>query len=338
MSRRMPGAAPVERVVASGKRASVQLGARLPTLLVGLLAVAACSEPDEGRMVGTLERDRIELAVESNEPIVAIEVEDGQPVTAGTVILRQAPARLQGRLDQARAQRDQAAARLAELRRGPRPEDIERARAELAAVEAERRNAKANLDREQELFDRGLGQEQDLDLRRTRFEDAVARERASRQALERLLNGTTVEELDQAEAALEALEATVTLAALDLERATVTAPVDGLLDRVWFEVGERPAPGAAVAVILDASRPYARLYVPEHRRADIRPGTRLRVAVDGVPEPLEGTVRWVSADASFTPYFALTEHDRSRLAYLAEVELPGARELPSGVPLEAWLP
>jgi len=53
---------------------------------------------------------------------------------------------------------------------------------------------------------------------------------------------------------------------------------------------------------------------------------------------MTGTVRWVSADASFTPYFALTEHDRSRLSYLAEVDLPGASHLPSGVPLQVDFP
>jgi HlyD family secretion protein len=53
---------------------------------------------------------------------------------------------------------------------------------------------------------------------------------------------------------------------------------------------------------------------------------------------MTGTVRWVSADASFTPYFALTEHDRSKLSYLAEVDLPEASSLPSGVPLEVDFP
>lgn len=309
----------------------------LATLLMALF-LTACSDEESGRMVGTLERDRVELTVETSEPIAAIEIEDGVMVSTGDVILRQAPERLQGRLEQARGQRDQAAGRLAELRRGPRPEDIAQARAELEGSLANTRNARANLEREQEVFDRGLGQAQDLDLRQTLYDDAVAREQGNRQALERLLNGTTIEELQQAEAGLEALEAAVRLAALDLERSVLTAPVDGLLDRVWFQLGERPAPGTAVAVILDASRAYARIYVPAAQRAAIQPGSQLRVAVDGVAEPLDGVVRWVSADASFTPYFALTEHDRSRLAYLAEVDIPAASELPSGLPLEAWLP
>ncbi len=49
-----------------------------------------------------------------------------------------------------------------------------------------------------------------------------------------------------------------------------------------------------------------------------------QVRIDGSGKVFTGTVRWVSADASFTPYFALTEHDRSRLSYLAEVDVPDA--------------
>ncbi len=307
-------------------------------LLAAALGAAACQPAVDPVIVGTLERDRIELTLEHAEPIIDIPAVDGESVRAGDILLRLDPARFEGRLAQVRGERDQAAARLAELRRGPRSEDIEQARANLAASESRTRNARANLEREQELFDRGLGQAQDRDLRQTLFEDAVASERASRQALERLLNGTTVEELDQAEAALAALEAAVTLAELDLERLTLRAPVDGLLDRVWFQLGERPTPGVTVAVLLDASRPYARVYVPADQRTRFTPGASVRVRVDGVAEPLTGTVRWVSADASFTPYFALTEHDRSRLAYLAEIDLPGASELPSGVPLEVAPP
>jgi HlyD family secretion protein len=43
----------------------------------------------------------------------------------------------------------------------------------------------------------------------------------------------------------------------------------------------------------------------------------------------------ISSEAVFTPYYSLTERDRSRLAYLAEVELTdiGEQQLPSGMPV-----
>ena len=308
-------------------RTLVAMAALLPLLL-------GCQKDETTYMVGTLERDRIDLVVESNEPITRIAVADGARVNPGDVILEQDPARAQARLDQVSAQRDQAAARLAELRRGPRPELINEARARLDAARVSETNSLTRLRRTQELFDRELASESELDNDRTLYESAAAEARVQEDSLERLLNGTTVEELDQAEAAVQTSEAQVRQAELDLQRTQVRAPVSGVVDKVLFRLGERPAPGTTIAVILDDARTYARVYVPEHLRSRVTPGTQLAVSIDGQASAMEGRVRWVSADATFTPYFALTEHDRSRLSYLAEVDVPDAAELPSGVPLQ----
>lgn len=301
--------------------------------LLGPLALGACSRAGEGQLVGTLERDRIEIKVESSEPIVSREVRDGQEVAAGDLLLRQDPARSQARLDQAAAQHAQIAARLAELQRGPRQEAIRETRARLAAAQAETVYARAEFDRARAVFDRGLSSEGALDQAETRWKSAVAGEHAIHESLQAQLEGTTAEELDQAEAALAAAEAQLAQARLDLERTLLRAPVDGIVDKLLFQVGERPPAGTTVAVLLDRSRVFARFYVPEALRARIVPGRELSVVIDGVADEFVGTVRWVSADASFTPYFALTEHDRSRLSYLAELDLPEAADLPSGVPL-----
>jgi HlyD family secretion protein len=310
-------------------------------MLVTLLATglaAGCDSGEESVMVGTLERDRIELKAESNEPIVRITVEDGETVEAARTVLEQDPARHQARLDQVLAQRDQVAARLAELRRGPREEAIREAQARLAASEVLTVNAAADLERAREIFERGLSNQSALDDARTAWEAASARALGDREALSALLHGTTIEELQQAQAALNAAEAVVQQAQIDLARLHITTPLAGVIDKVLYEIGERPAPGSTMAILLDTSRNYARIYVPEHLKARVIPGARLDVSVDGVDRTLRGTVRWVSSDASFTPYFALTEHDRSRLSYLAEVDLEGAGHLPSGLPLQARVP
>ena len=54
----------------------------------------------------------------------------------------------------------------------------------------------------------------------------------------------------------------------------------------------------------------------------------------------QALVRFLSAQAAFTPYYALTQRDRSRLSYLMEVTLtePAAKELPTGVPVEVRTP
>ena len=307
-------------------------------ILALFLSLAACDRSETTYMVGTLERDRIELRVESSEPIVSIHVQDGQAVSAGEPVLAQDTSRAEARLAGVEGQRDQAAARLAELVRGPREESIREARANLDAARATRVNAASNLDRTRDIYERGLSSEGRLEAEETRLKTAIAQEKAASEALDRLLHGTTVEELRQAEANLLAAEAQVQSAQLDLGRTRIAAPVDGVVDKVLYQVGERPAPGTTVAVLLDSSRTFARVYVPADLRSRMQPGARIDVRVDGLDGLQQGTVRWVSSDASFTPYFALTEHDRSRLSYLAEIDLPGASHLPPGVPLEADFP
>lgn len=306
--------------------------------VAALMSAAACTTEDPDLMVGTLERDRIELKAESSEPILVIHVADGQTVQPGELILEQDDRRHQARLDRAAALHGQAAARLAELQRGPRQEAIREAQARLSASEALARDALADFERARDIFERGLSSAADRDNARAQWEANSARAQADREALAALLQGTTVEELQQAQAALDAAEASVREAALSLERLRITAPTGGRVDKVLFEAGERPPPGATLAVLLDGSRSYARIYVPEHLKARVGPGTRLEIRIDGVDEVYPGTVSWVSSDAGFTPYFALTEHDRSRLSYLAEVDIEGVGGLPGGLPLEVRLP
>jgi HlyD family secretion protein len=303
-----------------------------PTLLC--LALLGCGEPQVDLLVGTLERDRIELLVESNEPIVARQAQDGQKVKAGDLILQQDTSRLSARLGQLRAARDQAAARLAELERGPRAEAILEMEANLKAAQARTLTALSDYKRAREMFDRKLSSQAILDHAEGSWKASAAEERAINEELTALLNGTTAEELQQARAALQAADAQVASAQIDIDRSEIRAPVDGRMDKLLYQVGERPAAGTTVAVIMADTRVYARVYVPETLRAHVVPGQQLNVQLDGVGQAITGVVRWVSADASFTPYFALTEYDRSRLSYLAEIDLPPrADQFPSGLPL-----
>jgi len=307
-------------------------------LLPLLFTLVACDREEATYMVGTLERDRIDVVVESNEPIITIQARDGQEVEAGDPILEQDPERAAARLAQQVGLRNQAAARLAELQRGPREESIREARAKLEASRAREVNTLAIYKRTQEVFDQGLSSDLRRDTDETNHKTAVAQVKADSEALDRFLHGTTIEELDQASAAVEAAEAQVRQAQLDLDRTQIFAPVSGVVDKVLYRIGERPAPGTTIAIILDSSRTYARVYVPEHLRTRVIPGASIDVLVDGIDDAFAGRVRWVSSDATFTPYFALTEHDRSRLSFLAEIDIPEAADLPTGVPLQADFP
>ncbi|MEZ5540581.1 MAG: HlyD family efflux transporter periplasmic adaptor subunit [Pseudomonadota bacterium] len=307
----------------------------LPALAL-LLAASGCRDNGEFAVVGTLEWDRIELTAEAAEPIERIEVREGERVTAGQVILRQDTRRLQAQTDQADALLAQQEARLAELRRGPRTELITQARAQLEGAEGTLASARHELDRVRPLVDKNLLSPQDLDRARAAHDSALAARDAAKAVLAERVHGTTAEELDQARAARDAAAAAARALRVSLERLTVQAPADGLIDDLPLEPGERPQAGAVVAVLLAGKAPYARVYLPEPLRAEVHMGSAATVQVDGIDQAFRGRVRRISADPAFTPYYSLTAHDRSRLSYLTEVELEdaAAHGLPAGIPLQ----
>ena len=158
-------------------------------------------------------------------------------------------------------------------------------------------------------------------------------------ALDELLEGTRSETIDQARAMHAAAVANVEDLQVALARTTVRAPVGGVIEAVPFKTGERPPLGATVIVMLASGRTYARVHVSEPLRAQLKVGDPAEIWLDGRAAAVPGSLRWISADAAFTPYFALNQHDRSRLSYLAEIDVAdNAAILPVGIPVEVSFP
>jgi len=308
--------------------------------IVATLVVCACEpQGNHRRLVGQMESDRIEITAEVSEPIVERAVVEGQAVVAGQLLLRQDTTRIEARIAAATAGRDQAQARLDELVRGPRQEQITAARANVDGARRELDYRETELKRADDLLARNLAAPELRDRARIARDNARASLESLEAKLAELLSGTTVEELRQAEAQLQGLEAQLSSLEIDRQRHSSLAPVAGVVDSLLFEPGERPAVGQPVAILLSGQQPYARIYVPEALRASVTPGAEVVVHVDGWQGALSGVVRWVSSEAAFTPYFALTEDDRGRLSYAAKVDIRGAtRRVPDGVPVEVELP
>ena len=307
------------------------VAAILPALLI-----AACDEAENPyRVVGELTSDRVEITAESNEPIELMAVAEGESVEQGQVLFRQNADRAAARLAEAEAALHEAEARLSELVRGPRAEQIEAARANASGAVREVEFRRAEHERIRMLRDQGLASPDLLDRAQAALDAADANLSLRRAQLEEMLAGTTVEELEQAEQAVNRARARVDAARVDVSRLSVLAPIDGEVDSRLFELGERPQPGQPVLVLLPGEQPHARVYVPENLRVLIRPGTEARIYVDGIDEPVAGRTRWVASEAAFTPYYALTERDRGRLSFVAKVDIVGTRNrLPDGIPVE----
>lgn len=310
---------------------------QLAVLLIAALAITGCSDSTESLVaLGTLERDRLELPAEANEPIIEVMVHEGESVAASQPLLQLDRANAGERRAALQAQVGVARHRLTELVHGPRSEEVLEARARLEAAQSQLETEASEYNRVKELVERKLTSQSSLDRQRAVRDRAESSMRETRAQLAVLLKGTRIEELDQARETLRQVEAELAQFDISAGRLLVRAPRAGIIEALPFKLGERPPAGATVVVMLADGAPYARVYVPEPLRVTVKSGTRAQVHVDGVEEGFAGEVRYISAQAAFTPYFALTQKDRRHLSYLAEVTLtePRATELPAGVPVE----
>jgi len=307
-------------------------------LLIGILA-GGCLQQNDHLALGLLARDRVVLTATSSELILEQPIREGSAIRKGDLLVQIDDSLQQALVAQAEAEVKNAAAKLEELKNGAREEEISEARARVKGDEALLKQADLTLKRTRTLKEKSALSVSDLD-------DAIAR-RASqnaslliaREQLRLLINGTRPEELKQAEAQLQAAEAHLQQQRTRLKEYRVIATRDGWLDSLPWNVGERVFVGSPVAITLASNSPFARVYIPEPFRARIKEGDTLTVRIDGVEEKWQGSVRWIAKDATFTPYYALNAEERSRLMYLAEVQLPdAAADLPSGLPVQVELP
>lgn len=308
-------------------------------LLIALsLVVAACGDGEPDYAVGTVERHRINVVADSNEPIESLHAAEGDAVSTGALLARQNSEKLNFALDQARAEVAVASARLEEAETGPRAQEIAAARARVAAAESVYETLQTELRRQEALLSRELASQSVVDRLQGQFQEAEAKRDEARATLDELLEGTRSEELDQARATYAARRAELSRLEIDRERANLRAPVDGVVETIVFRVGERPNAGQTVVAVLSSERLFARVHIPEPLRTRIHIGDTATLHIDGHDGDYRGTVRWISSAAAFTPYYALTQQDRSRLAYLAEIDLTGDVDLPAGIPVEARFP
>lgn len=307
--------------------------------LFALFVLSGCARKQEdASLLGTLEWDRIAVPAEVSEPITQILVKEGDHVAADQALVQLDPRRTQAQVDAAQADTQRLSAALDELRHGARIETIDASRAALARAQAGAANAQVARDRTAAIRAKGLNSQADLDNANATLRTANADVNAARANLDELLHGTRIEDLEQGEASLAQAQATLAQLQVTLQRLSVRAPRAGRVDALPFKLGDRPAAGASVVSLLVGDAPYARVYVPEPQRHSLQQGARFNVRIDGLAQPLAATAVRIASEPTFTPYYALSGDDASRLAWRAELVLDVTKDtgnLPAGLPCSA---
>lgn len=198
-------------------------------------------------------RHRIEVSSRIMGKVAWVGVDKSDRVEKGQLLVRLEDAEFRAQLQQAQAGHDSARARLTELETGSRPEEIQRAKAELERSRADLENAELEHRRLSQLIESGVIAQQLVDDARSRRDMAKATVAVAEKNHLLLEIGPRTEQIQAARAELERSQADISYWQTQLKETEIRAPVSGtILERV-VEVGEMVSAyfmGGAVLVAL----------------------------------------------------------------------------------------
>ncbi|KAA1184809.1 HlyD family efflux transporter periplasmic adaptor subunit [Rhizobium tropici] len=297
---------------------------RVIVILVLLIAIAGGAwwylHRDNGSndvvLYGNIDFRQLTLAFNGSERVAEVLVEEGAQVKKGQIVARLDTSRLQPQVNQAEAQAASQRANLSRLKNGSRPEEIAQSRANVESARAEAINARAQFERQNALAPKAAVSQQALDEARSAAAVADAKVIANQKALDLLVAGSRVEDIEEAEAQLHAAEANVALLHQQLADAELRAPVDAIVQSRLIEPGEMASPTRAAFSLATISPKWVRAYVSETQLGMLRPGMKASVTVDSLPgRTIGGWIGFISSVAEFTPKSVETEELRTSLVY-----------------------
>ena len=289
---------------------------------------------------GTVEATDADLGFQAPGRVLSIPVREGDAVSAGDELGRLDARELEAALAGAVAQLAAADARLSELERGSRPQEL--ATAEAAVRSAVQRNdeARRNATRATTLFDGGAISRQAMDQASTVVEVSTAALEQAEEHLALVREGPRAETIGAQRASVEQARANVARAEAALAYAVITAPFSGLVTVRHREPGESVMAGAPVLTLLDPDDRWVRIYIREDQIGAVRLGTAAEIVSDTYPDRVyAGEVFFIGSEAEFTPRNVQTPEERIKLVYPVKVRITADPdfELKPGIPADVTL-
>ena len=181
---------------------------------------------------------KIELASKVIGRVAWVGVEMGDKITKGQVLVRLEDDEYKARVAQEQGQLDNAAAKLAELEAGSRPEEVETAQAAVDKSAAEENVAEINYKRVADLGSSHSVSQQQIDDAESLMNSRRADLDSQKQQLRLAKLGPRKEEIDAQRATVRELQGSLALAQVDLDDTVIHSPISGTVLERNVEMGE----------------------------------------------------------------------------------------------------
>lgn len=318
-------------------------------ILYAIVILAACTfllvlsrgvqeRGDEQALVlsGNVEVTEVSVGFKIPGRVEKVFFSEGERVSKGQTLALLEASELRHALEQSKVGLEEAEIRVAQLKKGARPQEIEQARANVLAIQAELERLKKDHDRALRLLREGAVSASYFDSIRSAYEAKQALLKSAKEQLNLIEEGPREEEIRIAEKRVEQARLSVKMAEERLENACLRSPITGVIFRKNVEEGEVVTAFTPVFTIGDLERPWIKVYVPEEKLGLLRLGQRALVSVDTFKGKFyEGRVSYISEEAEFTPKTVQTKEERVKLVYAVKVSVKNQNgELKPGMPAD----
>lgn len=209
--------------------------------------------------------------------------QEGDRVAAGDVLVKLDDRDTAARLKAAEAELSVAKARYRETASGSRKEEIQKADAALEAAYADRKLAKANLERYERLYQESMIPKALLEDKENLFQVAEARVREAAEQKRLLEKGPKEETLKLYEETVAQAEANVAYYRKLMEKNIIKSPITGKVLRKYLDAGEAVTPETPIIAVADVENIRINAEVDETDVGRIKTGDPATITSDAYP-------------------------------------------------------
>jgi HlyD family secretion protein len=288
------------------------------------------------RVSGNIEVTDVDVSFKIPGRVVQRAVDEGMAVSAGQLIARLDSADLEREVSVRDAEHQAVAAALKELSVGSRPQEIARARAAVAAAQAEAERLSRDFDRATALLARAAISRQEFERAKAAFDVAEERRKEAKESLLLVEEGPRREQIEQARARVRQAKEALELARTRLSYATIASPLAGIVLSKNVEPGDYVTAGTPVVTVGDLADVWLRAYIEETDLGRIKTGQPVDVTTDTYPgKKYAGRISFIASQAEFTPKSVQTRKERVKLVYRIKVAIANpSMELKPGMPAD----
>lgn len=284
----------------------------------------------------TIEMTKYEASPRLNGYIRGLSIKEGDVLEEGSLICEIEREDLALSNDSDWLAVEAAQAKLVDLEKGSRNEELVMAQAQAQEKKTVLDKAALDLRRAQELYSVGGVSRQSVDDARQQHDAAQQSYTAAVANYELLQAGTREDQIAQQRAEVNRLIQAAKANQNLLEDTKLYSPADGVVISKNFENNELINVGQSVLTLSDPDDCWTKVYIATADLGRVYLGQSVKLSVDSFPDmTFNGKVIEIRDEAEYTPRQSITQRERANLVFAVKIQIDNSeKKLRAGMPVD----